>query len=61
MKTDLDKIREIAISFLYLNIEIDEQNDDSMGAKFYDIDKLKKEQLSAIAIMELEKLGYSLK
>lgn len=43
------------------NIEIDEQNDDSMGAKFYDINRLRKKQLSAIAIMQLEKLGYTLK
>ena len=25
MKTDLNKIREIAVSFLYLNIEVDER------------------------------------
>lgn len=42
-------------------IEIDEQNDDSLGANFYEIDKLSKEELSYIAIMELEKLGYNLK
>ena len=41
-------------------VEIDEQNDDSLGAEFYDIDKLNKNQLSAIAILELEKLGYIL-
>lgn len=39
-------------------IEIDEQNDDSLGAEFYEINSLKKEQLSYTAIMELEKLGY---
>lgn len=27
---------------------------------FFDIDKLSKKELSAIAIMELEKLGYKL-
>ena len=43
------------------NIEIDSKNDDSLGAEFYDIDKLSKEELSAIAILELEKLGYKLK
>lgn len=43
------------------NIEIDSKNDDSLGADFYDIDKLSKEQLSEIAILELEKLGYELK
>ena len=36
-------------------------NDNSLGAKFYDLDKLSKEQLSCVAIMELEKLGYDLK
>lgn len=42
-------------------VEIDDQNDDSLGANFYEIDKLSKEELSYIAIMELEKLGYNLK
>jgi len=42
------------------SVEIDEQNDDSLGAEFYDIESLSKEQLSAIAILELEKLGYNL-
>lgn len=42
-------------------IEIDKINDDSLGADFYDINKLTKEQLSDIAILELEKLGYILK
>lgn len=42
------------------SVEIDEVNDDSLGADFYDIETLKKEQLSLIAIMELEKLGYNL-
>lgn len=42
------------------SVEIDEQNDDSLGAEFYDIESLNKEQLSAIAILELEKLGYIL-
>lgn len=37
---------------------VDEVNDDSLGADFYDIAKLSKNELSAIAIMELEKLGY---
>lgn len=40
------------------SVEIDEQNDDSLGAEFYDIESLNKEQLSEIAILELEKLGY---
>lgn len=41
-------------------VEIDRQNDDSLGADFYEIDKLKKEELSEIAILELEKIGYIL-
>jgi len=41
-------------------IEIDSQNDDSMGADFFDLSKLQKKDLSAIAILELEKLGYNL-
>lgn len=40
---------------------IDEKNDDSLGADFYDISELSKNDLSRIAIMELEKLGYKLK
>lgn len=43
------------------NIKIDSQNDDSIGAEFYEIDKLAKDNLSAIAILELEHLGYILK
>ena len=43
------------------SIDIDLQNDDSLGAEFYDIAKLKKSMLSKIAILELEKLGYKLK
>lgn len=42
------------------DIKIDEQNDDSLGAKFYEIDKLKKSELSDIANLEIEKLGYKL-
>ena len=43
------------------NINIDDVNDDSMGAEFYDINKLYKEELSDIAILEIEKLGYKIK
>lgn len=43
------------------NIKIDNKNDDSKGAKFYDINKLNKKELSEITILELEKLGYKLK
>lgn len=42
-------------------IEINNVNDDSLGADFYPIKDLKKENLSAIAILELEKLGYKVK
>lgn len=41
-------------------VNVDEVNDDSMGAEFFDIKDLSKNKLSAIAIMELEKLGYKL-
>ena len=41
-------------------IKVDKINDDSLGAGFYEINKLSKDELSAIAIMELEKLGYNL-
>lgn len=42
-------------------VKVDEINDDSLGADFFDINKLSKNELSAITIMELEKLGYKLK
>ena len=41
-------------------IELDSNNDDSLGAKFYDIKDLTKDNLSLIAINELEKLGYNI-
>lgn len=43
------------------NINIDSKNDDSLGAEFYEISKLKKDDISAITLIELEKLGYILK
>lgn len=43
------------------NIEIDKNNDDSLGADFYNINHLKKEELSLVVSLELEKLGYTLK
>ena len=43
------------------DIQIDNQNDDSLGAEFYNINNLTKNKLSSIAILELEKLGYKLK
>ena len=42
-------------------VKITDKNDDSLGAEFYQINNLKKEKLSKIAIIELEKLGYNLK
>jgi len=65
---DIIKVHHIGICYKILeyknevkkNIEIDEINDDSLGAEFYDIDSLTKGKLSDIAILELEKLGYSL-
>lgn len=42
-------------------INIDKQNDDSKGADFYNINELKKDNLSQITILILEKLGYTLK
>lgn len=42
-------------------IAIDDINDDSLGATFYEIKKLTKNNLSKIALMELKKLGYSIK
>lgn len=41
-------------------VKVDEVNDDSLGAEWYDISNLKKDELSAIAIIELQKLGYSI-
>lgn len=43
------------------NIELDNKNDDSLGADFYNINHLKKSEVSAIVLLELEKLGYFLK
>lgn len=42
------------------NISVDLFNDDSLGAGFYKISSLRKKDLSKIAILELEKLGYEL-
>ena len=67
-KNNLVKVHHIGIFYKILNynndiknvVKVDEINDDSMGAEFYDINKLSKDELSAIAIMELEKMGYKL-
>lgn len=63
------RVHHIGIFYKVLNykneikkqVAIDSVNDDSLGADFYDIDRLTKEMLSDIAILELEKLGYNLK
>lgn len=68
-KDTLVKVHHIGIFYKILNytndikteIELDDKNDDSLGADFYPIKELTKEKLSEIAILELEKLGYSLK
>lgn len=39
-------------------VKITSKNDDSLGASFYDINKLKKEELSEIALLVLINLGY---
>ena len=65
----LVKVHHIGIFFKVLNynneikkeVEVNDVNDDSLGADFFDISKLSKKELSAIAILELEKLGYKLK
>ena len=41
-------------------IKIDKINDDSKGSSFHNIKNLKKENLSLITILELEKLGYNI-
>lgn len=37
------------------------KNNDSKGCQFYHIEFLQKHQLSKIALLELEKLGYHFK
>ena len=41
-------------------VEITDINDDSLGADFYKISDLTQDNLSLIAILELEKLGYKI-
>ena len=68
-KGELEKVHHLGIFYKILNynnevlekIKIDEKNDDSLGARFYEIDKLRKNELSDIAKLEIEKLGYKLK
>lgn len=68
-KGELQQIHHIGIFYkiekykneIINNMDINEINDDSLGAEFYEINSLSKEKLSEIAILELEKLGYQLK
>lgn len=68
-KEKLEKVHHLGIFYKILDynnnvlekIKIDEKNDDSLGARFYEIDKLRKNELSDIAKLEIEKLGYKLK
>lgn len=65
----LVKVHHTGIFYKVLNykndikkeVKIDEVNDDSLGAEFYEIDSLSKNNLSAIALLELNKLGYEIK
>lgn len=68
-KEELEKVHHLGIFYKILDynndvlekIKIDEKNDDSLGARFYEIDKLRKNELSDIAKLEIEKLDYKLK
>ena len=42
------------------NVKLDNHNEDSLGAVICNISELKKEELSEIAILEIEKLGFKL-
>lgn len=65
----LVKVHHTGIFYKVLNykneikkeVKIDEVNDYSLGAEFYEIDSLSKDNLSAIALLELNKLGYEIK
>ena len=67
-KGELENIHHIGFFYKINNYEnnikssinIDSINDDSRGAKFYNIKDLKKESLSDIAQLEIEKLEYRL-
>ena len=68
-KEELEKVHHLGIFYKILDYnndvleknKIDEKNDDSLGARFYEIDKLRKNELSDIAKLEIEKFGYKLK
>lgn len=65
----LVKVHHIGIFFKVDNFKneikkinkVDEVNDDSLGADYYEINNLSKGELSGIALLELEKMGYSIK
>lgn len=65
---DLVKVHHIGIFYkineykgeIKKNQIINEINDDSKGAEFYKISELKKENLSEIVILILNKLGYKM-
>ena len=67
-KEEIIKVHHIGVFYKILNynnellkdISIDSKNDDSKGAEYYEISKLRKSELSSIAILEIEKLGYIL-
>lgn len=67
-KNELEQIHHLGVFYKILNydgeiledINIDSVNDDSKGAKYYDILSLRRNELSEIAILEIEKLGYKL-
>ncbi len=67
-KNSLIKVHHIGIFYKIIDykgkikekVQIDKNNDDSLGASFYSIKYLKRNDLSLITILELEKLGYSL-
>ena len=60
---DTIKVHHIGIFYTVLDYDgdilkeniVDEINDDSLGAEFYDIDKLKESDVSKIAWMEIER------
>ena len=67
-KGELEKIKHIFILYkinkysgnIEEDIEINSINDDSKGAKYYDIDKLDKNNLSRIALKALERIKHEL-
>lgn len=48
-------------NYIKKELKIDDVNDDSLGAEFYNIDSLSKDNLSSIVLLELNKLGYEIK